>query len=53
MHWSKLLTYHGQSKDICEKVVSSWDKPEYLRLETVRLWVQASKDCLKEKYNVV
>jgi hypothetical protein len=50
--WQKLLTYHGQSKDICELVIANWDKPEYIKLETVRLWVEASKACLKEKHNV-
>lgn len=50
--WQKYLNYHGQSKDICEMVVAKYDSPEFTKLETVRLWVEASKACLKEKHNV-
>jgi hypothetical protein len=52
MHWTKVLTPHGQSKDTCEMVVKNFDKPEYVNHQGVQIWVKASKECLKEKHNV-
>jgi hypothetical protein len=50
--WKGHLSYHGKSKDVCEWVVKTYDKPEYMNNMSVKLWVEASKQCLKELHNV-
>lgn len=42
------LTYHGKSKEICEFVVKTYDKPEYSNNKTIQTWVKESKLRLKE-----
>jgi hypothetical protein len=46
------LTYHGRSKEVCEYVVHHFDKPEYSYNKTISMWLQASKQYLKEIQDV-
>jgi hypothetical protein len=50
--WERHLTYHGRSKEVCEYVVRHFDKPEYDNNKSIKIWVEASKACLKEMYGV-
>jgi|688.fasta_scaffold909694_1 hypothetical protein len=44
-----ILTYHGKSEDVCLWVIESFDKEEFTKYnETTRLWVEASKERLRE-----
>lgn len=47
MHYSKFLTFHGQSREICEWVVSTYkDNEMYKDNTTTQMWVEASEQCL-------
>ena len=53
MNWKQALTYHGQTKSVCEWVINTYDnREEYNNNETVSSWIYYSKQCLKDKYGI-
>ena len=50
--WQKYVTDHGKCKEVCEYVVSRFDNPEYDNNKGIKIWVEASKSCLKDAHGV-
>lgn len=47
-NYHTFLTYHGRDIDVARYVVSTYDNTEsYKSLESVRVWVEASKIVIK------
>ena len=46
------LSYHGKSKEVCEYVIKTFDKPQYSDNMSIQLWVKESKIRLEEIKNV-
>lgn len=54
MNWQTRLSPHGQTKEVCEYVIRRFsNNAMYKDNLTVQGWIEASKQCLKEKYNGV
>jgi hypothetical protein len=52
LEWQKYLTHHGKTKEVCEYVVYRFDRPEYDNNKGIKIWVEASKSCLKDTHGV-